>query len=117
MSNQQTVVLNAIEVLIYQSHQNAVLHGFYENLEDQKVGIKVALMHTELSELFEGHRKGKDTLPDEHCPDFTNEEIELSDLLIRAFDYAGWRNLRLGPALLAKHEYNKQRPFLHNKTC
>jgi NTP pyrophosphatase (non-canonical NTP hydrolase) len=106
----------AIEKLTYECHQNSVLHGFYDCPDGTSVPAKIALMHTELSELFEGFRRGKNTKPDEHCPDFTNEEIELADLLIRAFDYAGWRQLRLGGAILAKHEYNKTRPYLHNKT-
>ena len=114
---EQVNLTNAINSLVYEAHQNAVLHGFYQNEDDQHIGVKIALMHTELSELFEAFRKGTNTKPDEHCPDFCNEEIELADLLIRAFDYAGWRNLRLGQAILAKHEYNKQRPYLHNKVC
>ena len=75
-------------------------------------GEKIALMHSELSEMLEGVRKPS---PDKHCPEFTNEEIELADAIIRAMDYAKKLNLRLPEAIIAKHEYNTSRPYKHGK--
>ena len=69
-------------------------------------GELIALMHSELSEMLEGVRK---SLQDNHLPQFTSEEVELADLLIRAFDYAGGHGLRLGEAWKEKMKYNATR--------
>lgn len=73
---------------------------------------KIALIVSELGEAVEGIRKPH---ADEHCPEFTSEEIELADAIIRIGDYAGAFNLRLEGALLAKMAYNRSRPFKHGK--
>lgn len=73
---------------------------------ERNAGEMIALMHSELSECLEGVRKN---LQDNHCPDFTSEEVELADLFIRAFDYAAGRKLRLGEAFIAKMAYNAVR--------
>lgn len=69
-------------------------------------GEMIALMHSELSEMLEGVRK---SLQDDHLPAFKSEEVELADLLIRAFDYAAGHRLRLGEAFVEKMEYNRTR--------
>lgn len=100
-----------IRVLIDVSHKLAVEKGFWDDQPRNK-GEQIALMHSELSELLEGIRKPG---PDEHCPRFTKEEVELADLLIRAFDYAGGYDLRLLEAIFAKLRYNETRPHKHGK--
>lgn len=67
---------------------------------------KIALIHSEASEMLEGLRKG---VPDDHLPDRSMEEVEAADLLIRLFDYAGARGLDLTGAVLAKAAYNAER--------
>lgn len=74
--------------------------------EQQHPAVKIALMHSELSEMLEGVRKEQRS---EKCPDFTLEEEEMADLLIRAFDYCGWRRLRVTDAVRAKLAYNLTR--------
>lgn len=72
----------------------------------KSVGDQISLIHSEISEAYEGHRKNK---VDDHCPEFTNFEIELADALIRILDTAGGLKLRLGQAFEAKMVYNRMR--------
>ncbi|HZT03660.1 MAG TPA: hypothetical protein VFA39_15475 [Steroidobacteraceae bacterium] len=67
---------------------------------------KIALMHSELSEMLEGVRKN---LQDDHLPEFKSEEVEAADLFIRLLDYCGWRKLRFAEAVKAKLRYNTTR--------
>ncbi len=70
-------------------------------------------MHSELSEALEAMRHGNP--PDDKIPEFSGVEAELADAVIRIFDYAGARGLRLGEAIVAKAQFNKSRPPKHGK--
>jgi hypothetical protein len=70
---------------------------------------------TELAEIIEADRHGRSHAQSEKIPLFSNEEEEVADGIIRLLDYAALRNLRIGAAILAKHQYNKTRPILHGK--
>lgn len=76
-----------------------------EPIERNK-GEMIALMHSELSEMLEGERKN---LMDSHLPHRKSAEVELADLLIRAFDYAGKFGFDLDGAVAEKMTYNAQR--------
>ena len=84
--------------------------GFWDSAN---TGEKIALMHSELSEMLEADRKSIEV--SEHIPEFSGVEEELADLIIRALDFAGYHQLRLGEAILAKMTFNLNRPFKHGK--
>jgi NTP pyrophosphatase (non-canonical NTP hydrolase) len=77
--------------------------------------MKIALMHSELSEGLEGLRHGNP--PSEHIPDFTAVEEELADTIIRILHYSGRRQLRIGQAVVTKMAFNAGRPYKHGKQC
>jgi hypothetical protein len=118
--SEKNLIGSAFHILQGEIYINAVNHGFYGNTNENgsvnlaniNKGERIALMHSELSEALEGIRKD---LKDEHLPEFTSEEVELADCMIRILDHAEAFGLRLFEALIAKHEYNVNRPFMHGK--
>jgi NTP pyrophosphatase (non-canonical NTP hydrolase) len=69
-------------------------------------GIKVALIHSEISEALEAHRKNK---MDDHLTHRWGVEVEFADALIRIFSLAQWMGLDLSGAMMEKLAYNRQR--------
>lgn len=69
-------------------------------------GMLIALIHSELSEMLEGVRRGK---MDEHLLHRTSEEVELVDAFIRLMDYAGEYGFDLDAIYREKMAYNAQR--------
>ena len=89
--------------------------GFWPD-DGRNMGEIFALIHSEVSEAFEATRH-KVSVKDEQCPDFTNLEVELADIIIRIMDLACAEGLRVSEALFAKMQYNEGRPYKHGKTC
>lgn len=73
---------------------------------NRNVGEMLCLVHSEISEAMEGHRKG---LQDTHLTDRPMIEVELADAVIRIFDIAAGLGLDLGGAYTAKMAYNASR--------
>ena len=100
------------EYLAIQCHNTAVDKGWWE--KPRSKGDMAALFHSEISEWFEAARK--DNPSSKKILDFTSEEEEIADLLVRLFDFLGssycdYNNVV--PALLAKMTYNLSRPYRH----
>jgi len=72
----------------------------------RNVGEMLALVHSEVSEALEGHRKN---LPDDKLPHRPMIEVELADAIIRIFDLAAGLGLDLGGAYVEKMAYNATR--------
>ena len=71
------------------------------------VAEKLALIHSEISEGMEGHRKDK---MDDHLPHRSMLEVEHADAVIRIADLACALGLDLGGAIGEKLAYNASRP-------
>ena len=71
------------------------------------VAEKLCLIHSEISEAMEGHRKG---LSDDKLPHRLQIEVELADAVIRIADLAGALGLDLGGAIAEKMRFNAHRP-------
>lgn len=96
-------------------HDAQVTAGWWTDLRDgsdmratnqYNVAEKLCLIHSEISEAMEGHRK---RLPDDKLPHRSMLEVELADAMIRIFDLAGAMKLDLGGALVEKMAFNAQR--------
>lgn len=74
---------------------------------------KLGLMITEIAEAMEGRRHGDP--PSDKIPEYTSQEEELADCIVRIMHYSAQRKLRVAEALLAKLEYNETRPYKHGK--
>ncbi len=118
--------LNAFEVNLSvigcAIHANAKVKGFWDNDKNGAApnpSEKLMLTVGELAELQEALR---DELPDGtkvpsvKIPGFSNEEEETADAVIRLLDFAQYRGLRLGAAILAKMRYNESRPHKHGRS-
>lgn len=109
---QQALFIAAIKSASNECFDNSLRHGFWPAGKERNKGEMIALMHSELSEMLEGVRKPG---PDQHCPDFTSEEIEAADTLIRLLDYCDGCSLRLAEATIVKMAFNESRPMKHGK--
>lgn len=67
---------------------------------------KIALVHSEVSEMLEGVRKG---LVDDHLPDRLASEVEGADVFIRLADLMGFLMHDFGGAIGDKFDYNQHR--------
>lgn len=108
---------------------NNEAHGWHD--ESRTMGDEVALLHSEVSEMFEEWRDGRvTTLFEYKHPDGTKYihtmspldgvlgkpigvPSEAADILIRLLDFCGRYNIDLGDEYIRKMTYNRTRPFKH----
>jgi NTP pyrophosphatase (non-canonical NTP hydrolase) len=98
--------------LAQQVHQINVKNGWYDF--KRTPGDEVALLHSEVAELFECIRnnqwttsfEGEDNKP-------VGAHSECADILIRLMDFCNRYNINLGKEVETKLEYNKSRSYRH----
>lgn len=133
-----------IKELQKEIHQNNVAKGFWEDKETKNVPELLMLCVSELSEALEAHRKGRMnrlrvfnqdlgyariTIEDftegnENLPWLKNRfeteikdtfEDEIADTVIRLLDLSEGLGIDLETHIRLKLQYNKTRPYKHNK--
>jgi len=68
----------------------------------------LCLIHSEVSEALEAYRRS----------DLEALSVELVDAIIRILDLAAYLKIDVESTMMAKHNYNKTRPYRHgNKRC
>jgi len=111
MNSNEIITEYGLDALSAVLHENAREKGFWDGeYTHDKIGNKLALVHSEVTEVLEAIRKNKGS-----------QEVveEMADIIIRLLDvYAAMRNEEaiihsLDEILNKKIEKNKLRPALH----
>jgi len=108
----------------YVVHKLATQKGWHDDesntdAEPAYISRAVALLHSEISELYEAFRNGTlhntcdkmKELPPEKA--LTNLEEEVADIIIRTLDMAARLRVDIDKAINCKHEFNRTRPLRH----
>lgn len=110
----QLEVIGATNILAYYCHGIATECGWWTNPQTgeslkgkRNVPEMLCLIHSEISEAMEGHRK---SLNDDKLPHRPMIEVELADAMIRILDLAGGLDLDLAGAMAEKMAFNTRRP-------
>lgn len=103
--------LKAAEILIQACHARAWNAGWWLDLKtmqpaQRNIGELLALVHSEVSEALEGHRKN---LMDDKLPEYPMLIVELMDAAIRIFDMAGALHPAAHKILIEKLIFNDNR--------
>jgi NTP pyrophosphatase (non-canonical NTP hydrolase) len=97
-------------------YQNSKDHGFWDGAENDNIPTKLCLIHSEISEALEAHRKGNP--PSEKCPGHSHFAEELADAVIRILDLAGRLEIDIGTVLVQKMAVDAKRSHMHGgKVC
>lgn len=106
----EDIDISAFEKYMYTSVPDADNQRFkhlFASFRSARKGLKLMLSVGELGETLEAVRKNVGQ--DKHIPEFTAEETEIADCIIRLMNYATDNKLRLAEAIVAKNAYNRNR--------
>lgn len=98
-----------LNALAMACHSVAVDHGFWDDIDNHAilaeyaVPLKVALIHSEVSECLEADRVGNETGMGE----------ELADVIIRVLDLCAWLGVDVDTEVARKMAKNKARTMMH----
>jgi NTP pyrophosphatase (non-canonical NTP hydrolase) len=113
---EEDLLVDALEVVLNDVRPD-IAHKYgkvFKSFRNARIGLKLALVAGELcGETLEAVRKNMG--PDDHCPDYSHETVELADAVIRIMNYATDRHLPLAQAVIAKNQFNRNR-MDHSKT-
>lgn len=118
---------NALNDIACEVHGNAIIHGFYEDIDDAMDYLTVndqikystnarrdfvlAQLAKICSEVGESVAVIQKTVDWEELPE------ELADIVIRTLDLAAYLNIDIGNAVNAKMMKNERRPYRHGTVC
>ena len=98
--------LNELAASCHAANQHWWHHPLTGERLDRNKGELLMLIVSEVVECMEGERKD---LMDTHLPHRKMAEVELADILIRLFDYAGAYGYDLDGAFMEKRAFNATR--------
>ena len=122
----QTAIGSVINILEMQAHENALKHGFYDDIErmidhfnelDRTEESKSVWRDFLLAQIAKIMGEGGEAVSAIQHGDYDGMYEELADIVIRVLDLAGYCAIPIGDIILAKMEKNKNRPYKHGKEC
>lgn len=111
-----------IDQLCEEAHENAVSHGFYEAIDYvmndvREAGLLTCRYNFILAQLAKAAGEIGECVSVIQNDEMEDLPEEMADVCIRLFDLAGYLEINLGKAIIAKMKKNKDRPYLHGKIC